>query len=273
MVKCDKFERVLKPAFDLRQLPRWVNLNAAPMDGLDYLYRVRLEATKYPEVAVSDMDTTQFAHLQNFKVEKSNEFIIAKPGFAPNHKLQKAQLDLFLRQRRRILKNRALLKRKFPRGVVPKPHKKEAWKEYCLGPEKLDEDTDVVILPESSVCEPTAENKEFHLNLIGKPPLLSVVVHLNQRVVIKLLSYHKDWLEEGAYTHDNGVWLYSLLACLEKPLYPDTHALLRSISRLCSSFRAEITDPESDILKSLNLIISIIAYCFDQKDMSDDFAL
>ncbi|KFM59244.1 Gem-associated protein 2, partial [Stegodyphus mimosarum] len=273
MVKCAKSEKLLKPAFDLRQLPRSVNINSDPMDGLDYLYRVRLEAAKYPKVAVSDIDTTHFAHLQNFKVENSNGFIIAKPGFAPDHKLQKAQLDLFLHHRRRILENRALLKKKFPRGVFPKSHEKEEWYTYCLGLEKLDEDTDAVVVPEISACEPTAENEEFHLNLIGKPPLLSIVTHLSQRVVIKLLSYQKDWLEEGMFTHDNGVWIFALLACLEKPLYPDTHSLLRSISRLCSSLRAEIQDPDSTILKSLNIIIAIIANCFDQKDMSDDFVL
>ncbi|XP_035226577.1 gem-associated protein 2-like [Stegodyphus dumicola] len=200
-------------------------------------------------------------------------FIVVKPEFAVTKEVQNAHLDLFVRRKTRLSEDRALLKKKFPRRSFPKIHQKNEWRTYCLG--KLDKDTAAVLKPElHDACEPRAENREWRLELKGNPPLLSVVIHLKQPAVIQLLQYQKDWLKKGAYTHDNGLWIYALLACLEKPIHPDTGAILHSISRLCSSFKAKIKDPASDMLKSsLNMIISIIDCCFNQQNMPNDFVL
>jgi len=34
-----------------------------------------------------------------------------------------------------------------------------------------------------------------------------------------------------------GRWLYALLACLEKPLLPEAHSLIRQLARRCSEVR------------------------------------
>ncbi|XP_035205568.1 gem-associated protein 2-like [Stegodyphus dumicola] len=259
---------ILKRAFDLSELPKTVDLNSPPVSGLDYLYRVRLESRKCPKIVVSNIDTAQFLHLQNVKVDFCNGFVAAKPGFAPDPRWQKEVLELFMHSKQRFSKNRVMLKTKFPRPDFPKLSKQEQWCIFCLGPKKHDELYNVL---SKTDCEPSAKGKKLRLSESGNEPLLSVVAHLNQRSVIRLLSYHIDWLEDGSFTHDQGVWIYALLVCLEKPLEPDTCALLRSLSRCCTTHRAKLNNPEDTVLKSLNLIISIIANYFDQKDMSDKF--
>lgn len=107
----------------------------------------------------------------------------------------------------------------------------------------------------------------------GNPPLLSIVLHLNQTRVVRLLAFHINWLESAGFSNAQGRWLYALLMCLEKPLDPDTCAMLRSLARISSKLRADLVDPKDDLVLSINLVLSIISRFFDQKDMSDGFLM
>ncbi|KAG8182648.1 hypothetical protein JTE90_018484 [Oedothorax gibbosus] len=105
----------------------------------------------------------------------------------------------------------------------------------------------------------------------GHPPLLSIVLRLNQTRITRLLAFHLNWLDTAGYSDAQGRWLYALLMCLEKPLDPGDCAMLRSLSRKCSRLRSEIVDPKDGLVLSINLVLSIISRFFDQKDMSDGF--
>ncbi|GFY50205.1 gem-associated protein 2 [Trichonephila inaurata madagascariensis] len=262
-----------KRAFDIGKPPKNFNFDAPPMTGVEYLQRVRLEKRKCPKVVVSNIDKTKFRSRQTVTVDEHNGFICARPGFEPNPQWKEEQLELFSSSKINMFENRTNLKEKFERRDVPKINKFEEWCLYCLGSDKYrlmygkneseaSNDTKTASVSKKPRMEDVCESN---------PPLLSVILYMNQKKITKLLSYHIDWLEELGFSHCQGEWLYALLVGLEKPLDPDTCAMLRILSRSCSKLRNELTSADHEYLKPLNLILSIISEYFDQKDMSDNF--
>lgn len=262
-------DRYLKKAFDLGELPENIDLDSPPVTGFDYLYRVRLETKKCPKVVVSNIDTTQFICQQTVKFDLCNGFIRAAPGFEPTDQWQKEQLTFFTKTRDELFTHRESLKSKFPRREFPKLSRRTEWFVYCLGKEKYEQ----LFGKKAEELEESGppKSKKSRISNDRNKPLLSIILYLHQGYIIKLLSYHIEWLEKARFSHEQGEWLYALLLCLEKPLDPDTCALLRSLSRVCSSLRSSLVDPEDEALKPLNTIITIISQYFDQKDMSDNF--
>ncbi|KAK3751529.1 hypothetical protein QZH41_019422 [Actinostola sp. cb2023] len=106
----------------------------------------------------------------------------------------------------------------------------------------------------------------------GTPPLSSILFRMKQVTVQQVLEYHVNWFEQGEYSHIQGRWLYSLLACLVKPLLPETIALLRTLARLCARYRmkeVEHTSDTNELTVSLNLIIALVTRYFGQTDLAD----
>ncbi|XP_054716849.1 gem-associated protein 2-like [Uloborus diversus] len=258
-----------KRAFDMWEVPENIDLNAPPVSGFDYLYRVRLETRKCPKVVVANIDTTKFIHRRTQSVDFHSGFTPAPPGLEPDTEWQKGELELFEKYRTQLFKNRALLKRKFAKRNSPNINKSAEWCLYCLGYEKYN-GIYKKIDPESDCSSDVPAKKKPCLDL-GNRPLLSILLYLNQRSVKKLVSYHTSWLKEIGISKEQGEWIYALLMCLEKPLDPDTCDVLRNLSKLCSSLRLGLLNPQDEMLISLNIIITIIAQCFDQKDLSDTF--
>ncbi|GBN42692.1 Gem-associated protein 2 [Araneus ventricosus] len=265
-------DNFMKRAFDIGDEPKNFDLNAPPVTGFDYLYRVRIESRNCPKVVVSDIDKTKFLNRQTITIDDGNGFISARPGFEADPEWREEQLELFIANRIKMSENRDYLKQKFPRKDVPRINKKQEWCLYCLGVEKHDLVYGKAEKLEASNDDNTAVNpKKARFSDSPNPPLLSVMLYMNQSRVAKLLSYHIDWLEEIGFCHPQGEWLYALLVALEKPLDPDTCALLRSLSRQCSKLRNELSTSDHEFVRPLNLFLSIVAHYFDQKDMSDDF--
>ncbi|KAK1139728.1 gem-associated protein 2 [Acipenser oxyrinchus oxyrinchus] len=84
-----------------------------------------------------------------------------------------------------------------------------------------------------------------------------------------VLEYLMNWLGEKAFTSELGRWLYALLACLEKPLLPEAHSLIRQLARRCSEVRASLESKEDKRLSALNLLICLVARYFEQNDLAD----
>lgn len=58
-----------------------------------------------------------------------------------------------------------------------------------------------------------------------------------------------------------GRWLYSLLACLEKPLLPEAHSSIRQLARRCAQLRSTLASRSAPCLQpSVIRILSMPAY-------------
>lgn len=259
-----------KKAFDIGELPENIDLDAPPVTGFDYLYRVRLETKNCPKVVVSDIDTTQFICHQTVKFDFCNGFVRASPGFEPDSNWQDDVLSSFTKIRDERRRHDDLLKSKFPAREMPNLSNRSSWCKFCLGKDRYAQ-----ICGKKEIADreedDSPKRKRTRVCNEGNPPYLSFMLYLNQGDIMTLIKYHVEWLKVLKFTHNQGEWLYALLVCLQKPLAPDACDLLRSLSRICSSLRSDILDPEDEALVALNMLITIISHYFDQRDMSDDF--
>ena len=112
------------------------------------------------------------------------------------------------------------------------------------------------------------------------PPLLGIILSLDQQGLIRVLSRHVKWICGDELATDGEVssqrsgrhlskarasWLYALMAGLEKPLHKDTAALLRQLGRHCANMRATcITSTGDTLLPSVNILLTLITIAFGQ---------
>ena len=77
----------------------------------------------------------------------------------------------------------------------------------------------------------------------------SLVFHFSQRGIENLLEWHAQWLEVLGFSEAQGRWFYALLACLEKPLTPESCSQIRHIAMMCAKIRASLVSvPLSHLL-------------------------
>ncbi|XP_032087032.1 gem-associated protein 2 isoform X4 [Thamnophis elegans] len=115
-----------------------------------------------------------------------------------------------------------------------------------------------------------AQHLDSNVTMIGFPPLLSIVSRMNQATVTSVLEYLTNWLVEKEFTPELGRWLYALLACLEKPLLPEAHSLIRQLARKCSEVRVLEENKNDEKVSALNLLICLVGRYFDQYDLADE---
>ncbi|XP_078676827.1 gem-associated protein 2-like [Branchiostoma floridae x Branchiostoma belcheri] len=230
---------------------------------LEYLQRVRLEAERCPSVVVADIDVATFKDKQTVLVSPSSGFIPAEKGFAPTIPAQRklaAQFSNVRQAYRRYLQNK---KKEKPARELKLPGMKDesGWKRLCMG---------CGVSPEGSIEEGEEGNEATpDSTKEGQPPSLQILMTMDQWTVIQVLDYHIAWLQRHGFSALQAQWLYALMVCLEKPLYPDTAASLRTLSRCCSAVRATLDNKEDDRLAPLNLLICLVSRYFDQGDLAD----
>ncbi|XP_068195094.1 gem-associated protein 2 isoform X2 [Antennarius striatus] len=114
-----------------------------------------------------------------------------------------------------------------------------------------------------------SQTLDDNVMMVGFPPFLSIVSRLNQSTVLTVLEILINWFEEHEFVSQLGCWLYSLLACLEKPLLPEAHSSIRQLARRCAQLRSTLESLEDEKLPALNLVICLVARYFEQNDLAD----
>ncbi|KAL2789992.1 gem-associated protein 2 isoform beta [Daubentonia madagascariensis] len=94
--------------------------------------------------------------------------------------------------------------------------------------------------------------------------------NVTMATVTSVLEYLSNWFGERDFTPELGRWLYALLACLEKPLLPEAHSLIRQLARRCSEVRLLVDSKDDERVPALNLLICLVSRYFDQRDLADE---
>uniref|UniRef100_A0A8C2FF29 Gem-associated protein 2 n=1 Tax=Cyprinus carpio TaxID=7962 RepID=A0A8C2FF29_CYPCA len=214
------------------------NSNEPPRNPQEYLRQVQREASLCPDVVVAQIDPKKLKKKQSVNVSITG-CLAAPQGFSPSLKWQQQQVSRFSEVRQSVNKHRQHWKSQFldDNVVMPKSEDEDGWKRFCLGENVY---LDIQLKEEDKV------NPGLDYVKTGFPPFLSIVSKLNQ-----------------------GRWFYALLACLEKPLLPEAHSLIRQLARRCSAVRANLESKDDDRLSALNLMICIVARYFEQNDLAD----
>ncbi|TKS86323.1 Gem-associated protein 2 [Collichthys lucidus] len=237
-----------------------LDLNGPPRNPREYLRQVQLEASLCPEVVVAQIDPKKLKKKQT--VNASVAGCHAAPvGFSPSLSWQKQQVSNFSDVRQSITKNRKHWSTQTldDNVLMPQLTDEEGWKRFCLG--------ETVYLGTPS-CQTDAE-PALDYSKVGFPPFLSIVSRLNQSTVLMVLEVLISWFEDNKFVPQLGCWLYSLLACLEKPLLPEAHSSIRQLARRCAQLRSTLESQDDEQLPALNLLICLVARYFEQNDLAD----
>ncbi|KFD54287.1 hypothetical protein M514_04829 [Trichuris suis] len=108
-----------------------------------------------------------------------------------------------------------------------------------------------------------------------KEPLLSLLLPLNSCEILRAFEAHFFWLRKGKFSESTLCWFYSLLILMEEPMLPEGHALLREFARYCRTYRREhfSNEPNGTIARGITMLICLIAHCFGQKDLGDEYCM
>ncbi|XP_062863845.1 gem-associated protein 2 [Trichomycterus rosablanca] len=237
------------------------SLNEPPRNPREYLRHVQREASLCPDVVVAQIDPKKLKKNQTVNVSVTG-CCAAPQGFSPSLKWQQQQVSNFSQIRQSVMKHRQHWKDQFldDNVVLPRADDEEGWRRFCLG------ETVYLNVPPG---EGDAESPGLDYVKLGFPPFLSIISKLTQSTVLDVLEHLIIWFEEKDFVPQVGRWLFALLACLEKPLLPEAHSLIRQLARRCSTVRANLENIDDERLSALNLIICIVARYFDQNDLAD----
>lgn len=229
-----------------------------PTSGKEYLRRVRKEAGSCPDIVVASLDVSTFHRNQTVKVLNSNGCQPAPQGYAASLHWQNAQVANFSELRQNLARLRAdtaVAAKLRQRNDLPEEDDELGWHQFCFG--------NSLPLKQFSLIEADQQSQD------ALPPLLSIMLALDQPTVEQLLAFHISWFKETGFSHLQGQWLFALLACLEKPLTPEACHLIRTLARLCTNLRATLDDADHEHLAALNLLLCLAARYFDQQDLAD----
>jgi survival of motor neuron protein-interacting protein 1 len=103
-------------------------------------------------------------------------------------------------------------------------------------------------------------------------PTISLVLQFDQVLTQRVLGYLIEHCQnETRISLEQGAWLYTLLARLEKPLHQDMAALIRELYRICCRMRHILcsdsnsaTQDRDELIASLNVLIAITGSYFGQ---------
>uniref|UniRef100_A0A8C0FCL4 Gem-associated protein 2 n=1 Tax=Bubo bubo TaxID=30461 RepID=A0A8C0FCL4_BUBBB len=215
------------------------------------------EAARCPDVVVAQIDPKKLRKKQTVNISISG-CQPAPEGYSPTLKWQQQQVAHFSAVRQSLNKRRNHWRSQLFFQSLNLDE--EGWKKFCLG-ERVYSETDAL-----------SDNENLGIDYIkvGFPPLLSIVSRMNQATVTSVLEYLVSWFGEKKFTPELGRWLYALLACLEKPLLPEAHSLIRQLARRCSEVRVLEENRNEEQISALNLIICLVSRYFDQRDLADE---
>lgn len=246
-----------------------IDLDRPPMSGAEYLKQVQLEAARCPDVVIATETPPQ---KQNYVLEEivTQALDVSKTFPDENTQLKMSEDFAYLRQNFNRVKAAPVTNLKIPKSVLPSGMTSQVWCRFCFGKDfdKKCFEAKMKSTQEHNNTAPIMNEGATHGQ--GTAPLLSVMLNLKQKVVVKLLDYHSTWLDTVGFSYDQGCWLFSLLLCLDKPLPSEVTSTLRDICRRVITIRNALKPSEEneDLLHQLNLLIIIVTRFFGQYDLA-----
>ncbi|CAH0392759.1 unnamed protein product [Bemisia tabaci] len=231
---------------DVGELSADTDLTKTPTSGQEYLQQVVLEASKYRDVVVANIDRSKL------KKQNSNsnygywnfipEAPPARDDLKPTKAWQSHQMENFLALKSQVESIKAKLSEDGINDLelvnLPKAEREKKWKALVL------------------------EQKIV--------PSLKLMLSFDQVRCENLIIYVNEWIEQKLIDiWEVGPLLYSVFVCMEMPLDSSIVFNLRTLARHCAFTRVQENNLDDKKLATLNLFICIISNFFAQKDLMD----
>ncbi|MCL4125686.1 UNVERIFIED_CONTAM: hypothetical protein GTU68_027426 [Idotea baltica] len=239
--------------FDLEKF----DSSITPSTAEEYLQKVMWEAQQCQNIVTVKLDETQIR--KQLPVVKKLQKMRPPTEFFPPQEMQRQFLAQFSQLRDKIERCRERNNFPAPPIKLPEEQEQEAWCILCFGND----------FQRSLLIKKGKKEEEVPDLVEGKQPLLSILLNISPLTLENLVEWHANWLEVAGFSELQGRWLFSLLACLEKPLTPEMCSILRNVLQNCALVRASLDSAEHPHLLHLNMLITIIAKYFGQDDLAD----
>ncbi|TDH68940.1 hypothetical protein CCR75_000968 [Bremia lactucae] len=231
-----------------------------PQNVQEYLWRVRLEAENIPDVVVApDIDPRRFDVQQTSNMPKLEAFAVDELDASrfPDNEWKRNLLANFAELRQLIAcweaigppKAKTAIEGDVPleiqRTKVPRMSDEEGWIHFFFGKEEVKHSATL--------------------------PHLRLLLQFDQVLTRRLLDYHAAWLSDDmtSLSRAQAVWIYALLARLDKPVQATVAATIQQILRSCWTLRSELESLSEVQLKLLNILIVIAGDFFGQLHRSE----
>ncbi|GFT00563.1 uncharacterized protein NPIL_323221 [Nephila pilipes] len=201
---------------------RPITLDTIPLDGHEFIHKSRLEQDRI----VRPNKLSEKEKLKHHAREMAREFI---------EYAEKLNTD------------KESLREKFPLTVELPEKNERKWCKFCLGSEIYNE-----------IYNEVYENEESRNVIIeGHSPLLSIIVHLEQKVVKSVLKFLRRWCKAVGMRKSIGMWLYCLLACLEKPIDQNCQKMIARLEDTCKKRLKVCEESEKQQLHVMREIVDL----------------
>ncbi|XP_051125422.1 uncharacterized protein LOC127247541 [Andrographis paniculata] len=243
----EDYSSIQKPAFVVKGEPDFDS--GPPLDGLEYLRRVRWEAARIPNVKVAKID----------KIKEQSVYMPQIPDIAKcpkNLQPLKEWEDTFLA-------DFSELREKFSANSLIQSSSLQAHEFLVKIVESANSETtdSTAYTDELGIQEPI---EEINPNGRVDVPMVSKILGMEPAARAAMLRRRISSVEKmGGVAIDDGLWLFALCAAVDCPVDADTGAALRSLLRKCAVLRAAKTEVDDEGIV-LNILATISGRYFGQ---------
>lgn len=224
----DEIDSIQQPAFLVQGEPDFDS--GPPLDGLEYLRRVRWEAAQIPKVKVAPLNGVVFGE-QTPYMPSIPDIAECPPNLLPSKEWEDTFLTDFTKLRQDF--------------------------------------SELETSRNEPALSPTAENSPKPSVCRQKPkcaPTLTVILSMDAATRASVLRSSINSVKmSDALSRAECMWLFALLATVDAPLHSDTCASVRCLLRKCSSLLAAKSESDDEVAM-LSILIAISGKYFRQSE-------
>ncbi|XP_042518165.1 uncharacterized protein LOC122091964 [Macadamia integrifolia] len=291
------YENIQRRAFLVEGEPDFES--GPPQDGLEYLRRVRWEASRIPKVKVAKLDRTKLNSDQMVYMPKIPDIVKCPEHLLPMKQWEDAFLADFSELRMALscmgsgdpwnsshppsfLKfveddncqhhgNIDIQTSDYLQSLMTAEDDTSLHLETSC-PEIFESSQSVLMEYEENTSQPikscTLETSGKHQSVSANNsrPALLVILRMSPVSRVSMLKRRIDSFETaGVLSRNNGEWLFALCAAIDAPLDADMCASMRCLLRKCASLRAEKCEVDDEVVM-LNILATMSGRYFGQAE-------
>ncbi|WCJ41436.1 spliceosome protein-related [Euphorbia peplus] len=273
----EEYASIHRPAFHVEGEPNFDS--GPPEDGLEFLRRVRWEATREPKFTLAKLDKNKLKEQSNYMPQFS------EMDECPEHLLPLKQWeDAFLADFSELRKLLAYedssfeISSKMQSFSISHEQRNESIileKFNNLGTNEVRSDELVDSSGPNNTCDQLANAEASNTRPSSADgsssnyPRFSAILAMEPVARVSMLRKRISLAETASrLMKDDCLWLFALCAAVDIPVDADTCAALRSLLRKCTSLRAAKSEVDDEVIM-LNILVTISAKYFKQSTWTE----
>ncbi|XP_016456793.2 uncharacterized protein LOC107780729 [Nicotiana tabacum] len=267
----DDYSSIQRPAFIVTGEPDFDS--GPPEDGLEYLRRVRWEASLLPKVKVAKVEGSRLNKEQTYYMPQIPDIASCLEHLLPLKEWEEAFLADFSELRQalsRLPANIGTSSQLHSATFVDQEHSSNQLPEGIIL-DKFDG-----LMPgedESYLCDAgddSALGNSIPMSSLAEKfvngPTVSVILQMDAVARVTMLRKRITAVQSmTTLSRDDCLWLFALCTAVDTPLDADTCAALRSLLRKCATLRADKSKLDDEVIM-LNMLITISGSYFGQSE-------